>query len=145
MNAVAALVDAGPVLTAEAPREILAQLNDLLASYRKLDVPVRQYLAAGGNTPSDELEQELVGLTRRRDAKSDALACATMDPSIALCSQRLSSARALGPAREQAEAQLELILQAMASVPASLSRMVATGAKIADADVNTLQLTVSQV
>jgi hypothetical protein len=68
-----------------------------------------------------------------------------MDQSIALCTQRLSDARALAPAREQAEAQQELILQAMASVHASLSRMALAGSAAAQTDVAELQQKVTQV
>jgi len=149
-EAIAALIDAEPVLTEVTQREILTQLNDLLASYRKLDGPVRHFLAAGGNSPVEELERELEGLNTRRDAKVDPRARETMDQSIALCSQRLASARAMGPAREQAEAQQELIVQAISSVQASLSRMVASGSGVVTdnvvvAGVDELHRTVSQV
>lgn len=141
----ASLVDVERALPAATQHEILAQLNDLLSSFRNLDGPVRQSLAARGNQPLEGLERELAELVRRRDAASDATARGTMDQSITLCSQRLADARALAPAREQAEAQQELILQAMASVQASLSRMLVADSVKVQADVGELQRTVSQV
>lgn len=68
-----------------------------------------------------------------------------MDQSSALCSQRLLAARALGPVRDQAEAQQELTLQALASVQAGLSRMAVAGSVAVDADVGELHRTVTQV
>jgi hypothetical protein len=144
-DSVASLIDAGPVLTETTQTEILRQLNDLLTSHRKLDGPVRQYLSAGGSSSIEELERELAALSVSRDSKSDTMARATMDQSIGLCQQRLSAAKALGPAREQAEAQQELIIQALASVQGSLARMVASGSGTSDADVSALHASVNQV
>jgi hypothetical protein len=142
---VAALIEAGPALSEPARGEILRQLNELLSSYRKLDGPIRQYLAAGGNQPIEKLEQELAELVRRRDLQSDATARATMDQSAQLCAQRLMDARGLAPAREQAQAQQELILQALASVHASLSRLAVADSVGAQVGVEELQRTISQV
>jgi hypothetical protein len=142
---VAALIEAGPALTDPARGEILRQLNELLSSFRKLDGPIRQYLAAGGNQPIEKLEQELAELVRRRDLQTDATARATMDQSADLCAQRLMDARGLAPAREQAQAQQELILQAMASVHASLSRLAVADSVGAQVGVDELQRTISQV
>ena len=146
---VASLSDAERTLTEAARGEILAQLNDLLSSYRKLDGPVRQSLAARAGAlraqSIEGLEHELAELVRLRDASSDAGARATMDQSISLCSQRLSDARALAPAQEQAEAQQELILQSLAFVQASLSRMAVANSATLPADVGALQSTVTQV
>ena len=144
-EAVAALVDAERALTETACGEILTQLNELLARYRKMDGPVRHSLAARGNQPLEKLEGELSELIRRRDAASDAGAKATLEQSIALCAQRLTDARAVAPAREQAEAQQELILQAMSAVHASLTRMALADSVTVSADVGELQRTVSQV
>lgn len=142
---VAALIEAGPALTEPARGEILRQLNELLSSYRKLDGPIRQYLAAGGNQPIEKLEQELAELVRRRDLQADATARATLDQSAQLCAQRLMDARGLSPAREQAQAQQELILQALASVHASLSRLTVADSVGAQVGVEELQRTISQV
>jgi hypothetical protein len=144
-KAVASLIDAERALTETAQAQSLAQLNDLLSSFRKLDGPVRQFLAARGGQPIEGLEQELSELVRRRDAQSDPMARATMDQSVTLCSQRLADARALAPAVEQAEAQQELILQAMASVHASFSRMAVADSATVHADVAELHRTVGQV
>jgi hypothetical protein len=142
---VASLIDAGPALTGSAQGEILVQLNDLLASFRKLDGPVRQSLAARGNQSIEGLQRELAEMVGRREAASDAKARATMDQSISLCSQRLADAMALVPARDQAVAQQELILQAMTSVHASLARMAVADSVTVRADVGELQRTVARV
>jgi len=142
-DGVGSLIEAEQALSESVQREILSQLNDLLSSYRKLDGPVRQSLAARGSQPIEGLEHEFSELVRRRDATLDAMARATTDQSVNLCAQRLSDARALVPARERAEAQQELILQALASVHASLTRMAL--ADSVEADVGALQQTVAQV
>jgi hypothetical protein len=142
---VASLIDAERALTESSQTEILAQLNELLSSFRKLDGPVRQSFATRGNQSLEGLERELSELVRRRDAASDATARGTMEQSITLCSQRLVDARGLAPAREQAEAQQELIIQALSSVHASLSRMAVADPVTVQADVGELQRTVTQV
>jgi len=142
---VASLIDAEGALPEATQREILAQLNDLLGSYRKLDGSVRESLAARRSQPIETLERELAELVVRRDAASDATARATLDQSVTLCSERLFDARALAPARAQAEAQQELILQALASVQASLSRMAAAESSSVRSDVDQLQRAVSRV
>lgn len=144
-DGVASLIEAEQTLSEKVQSEILAQLNELLSSYRKLDGPVRQSLAARGNQPLAGLEDELADLIRRRDAAFDATARATLDQGIELCTQRLADARTLAPAREQAEAQQELIMQAVASVRASLSRVALADSVTAQADVGELQRTVLQV
>lgn len=142
---VASLIEASRSLPRSTQAEILHELNELLSSFRKLDGPIRQYLAAGGIQSLQKLEQELDDLLRRRELQSDPTACATMDQSIQLCQQRLADARILTPTWEQALAQQELILQAMASVHASLSRIAVADSVEAPVGVMELQRTVQEV
>ncbi len=138
-DGVAALMDAEQALPEKTQGEILAQLNDLLTSFRKLEGTVQRSLAARGSQPIEGLEGELAGLVRLRDRSADPAARATIEQSISLCSQRLADARSLAPFQEQAEAQQGLILQVMASVQASLSRMAAAESVAVQADVDELQ------
>jgi hypothetical protein len=144
-EAVAALIDAGRTVGEGALKEILAQLNELLASYRKLEAPLQRYRAASASQSVETLEQELAELTLRRDAQEDATARATMDQSIGLCAQRLEHARRMEPAREQAEAQQELICQTLASMQASLARIAGAGSAPAATEVNELRDSVTAV
>jgi hypothetical protein len=144
-EAVAALIDAGPLLGETVQQEILQQLNALLENHRKLAVPVQQYQAASGSASIEALERELAELTARRDALRNDAAREMMEQSVALCARRLQYARALEPAREQAEAQQELIVQTLASVQASLARTGSTPAVPVQAEVAELQQSVTQV
>lgn len=144
-EAVAALIDAGSVLSDEVQRDVVAQLNGLLQNYRRLENPVRQAQAAMATQSIGALEQELAGLMSRRDAQTDSVARATMDQSVELCRRRLEASRAMEPARQQAEAQQELILQTMASVQASLGRTTGVNIKTPDLNLGELQQSVAQV
>lgn len=144
-EAIAGLVDAGDTLGQAAQHEILTQLNELLASYRKLEAPLTHYRAASGSQSLPELEHELAGLTQQRDAQNDQTARATMEQSIALCRQRLEHARRIEPVREQATAQQQLILQTLASIQASLTRIAAADAAPLSADVAGLRESIHRV
>ena len=144
-EAVAALIDAGPLIGETVQQEILQQLNVALENHRKLAVPIQQDHAASGGAPIEALEKELAELTARRDSLEDDAARAMMEQSIALCDGRLRYARALEPAREKAEAQQELILQTLASVQASLARTCSAPPTAVEAEVGALQQSMSQM
>jgi len=144
-EAVASLVDAEGALGEAVQRDMVGHLNDLLETHRKLEAPLRRQRAASGGPAVEELEQELASLRQRRAAQADEAARQTMDQSIDLCSRRLETARAVQPAREQAEAQQELILQTLASVQASLASTHASPSAPLAAGVEGLQQSVLQV
>ncbi len=143
-EAVATLSEAGSLLGAAAQDEILQQLNGLLDSHRKLDVSIRRYHAASASVSLSALETEMTELRRRREGLSDAEAREMMEQSISLCRRRLEHARSLNPAREQAEAQQELILQTLASVQASLTRTSAVSSPPMATEVAEFQESVTQ-
>lgn len=143
--AVAALIDAGSVLSEDLQREVSQQLNGLLENYRRLEEPVRRARAASGTDSINALEQELAGLMSRRDAQTDPNARETLGKSVELCRRRLEASRAMEPARQNAEAQQELILQTMASVQASLGRTTGVNVKPADLNLGELHQSVAQV
>ena len=144
-EAVAGLIDSGATLGEASQKELLRQLNELLAGHRALDIPLQRYLAGGGSASVEVLEQEAAELTRRRDAQEDPTARSTMEQSLALCVGRLEHARRVEPAREQVAAQQELILQTMASVHAGLARICAAGSTPAGVNVHDLQESVAGV
>jgi hypothetical protein len=144
-EAVAALVDAEAALGEAVQRDMLRHLNELLETYRKLEAPLRRHRAASGGAAVEELQRDLASLQQRRAAQENEAARETMDQSIALCSRRLETALALEPAREQAEAQQELILQTLASVQSSLVSIHASPAAPPAAGVEGLQESVLQV
>jgi hypothetical protein len=144
-EAVAALIDAGPLLGEPVQQEILRQLNESLQYHRRLSVPIQQQHAASGGASIAGLEQELANLAARRATVADDSARALLDQSIALCARRLESARVLEPAREKAEAQQELILQTLASVQGSLARTATASTEPAAAEVDALQQSVTQM
>jgi hypothetical protein len=144
-EAAATLIDAGSILSEEVQRDVIHQLNGLLDSHRRLEEPVRRARAASGAESINALEQELAGLMSRRDAQTDANARATMDKSVELCCRRLEASRAMEPARQNAEAQQELILQTMASVQASLGRTTGVNVKPEDLNLGALHQSVAQV
>ncbi len=144
-EALAALVEAGTVLSETVQKEILQQLNELLASYRRLDAPVQRARAVLGADSMQALEEEITRLERQRESLSDPDALAMMARSIDLCIQRQNAAHSLAPAREKAEAQQELIVQTLASVQASLGRTLGARVGSVQADVGELQQSVLQV
>jgi len=144
-EAVAALIDAGPLVGETVQQEILQQLNVALENHRKLAVPVQQHQAASGGAAIGALERELAELTARHDSLQNDAAREMMEQSISLCEGRLQYARALEPAREKAEAQQELILQTLASVQASLARTCTASPAAVEAEVGVLQQSMTQM
>ncbi len=107
---------------AAARRDLLVELNALLASYRSLGTQrqaLQDVIAAGSvaaiAAERDALAQQLV-------ETEDAVARQAVEQSLALCDDRLAHARAIEPGLERIEAQQGVILQALASVRASLAR-----------------------
>jgi hypothetical protein len=143
--AAASLMDADGVLSEDVQRDVIKQLNGLLANYRRLEEPVRRAHAASGTDSISALEQELAGLMSRRDAQIDAEARAMMDQSVELCRRRLEASRAVEPARQKVEAQQELILQTMASVQASLGRTGGVNINTPALNLGELQQSVTEV
>lgn len=144
-EAVAALIDAGPMLGDTLQQEILQQLNGLLDSHRKLEAPLRKHRAGSAGASPEALQQELTDLQQRLATQHDPSARQMMEQSIALCSARLEHARAIEPAREKGEAQQELILQSLASVQAGLARVSVAGAAPPPAEVEELSHSVTQI
>jgi hypothetical protein len=144
-EAVAALVDAGATLGETTQKEILAELNGLLESHRKLELPVKHYRSMSGSATVATLEQELAQLALKRDGQADPAVRATMDQSVAMCGQRLEHARRIEPLQQQAEAQQEFIVQTMASIQGSLSRIAGAGANPLPTEVAGLRETVHRV
>jgi hypothetical protein len=144
-EAVAGLVEAEGILDQAMIEEILAQLNELLGSYRNLEEPIRQYLATSGSASVEAIGTELADLERRHAALQDPTARSTMEQSMELCRRRLEYARAAEPARQQAEAQQELILQTLVGVQGSLARMRSTPALPQQTEVQELHESVLQI
>jgi hypothetical protein len=143
-DAVAALAGADAILPDSALHDLMRQLNDLLASARRLSGQIAQALASGGGDAAAQLEQTVAELAAKRDRQEDPTARRMMDQSIALCEQRLEAARAMAPLREQAEAQLELIHQTLASVQSTVACLQAAGAADMDSDIHSLQTAITQ-
>lgn len=138
-QAVAALVDVGATVSPEIQRDLLAQLNELLSSYRKLNTLLLRFSATSASDSISALQSELGALVEKRDAQSDPIARATMGQTIELCRGRLESAQRMRPAREQAEAQQELIVQTLGSIQASLARITGASVPSSSVDVSDLQ------
>lgn len=144
-EAVAALLDAGRLLGEAPQREILVQLNELVASFRKLELTVNHYRSAAASQPVEQIQRELAVLTQRRDALGDAAARETANQSVRLCEQRLEQARRVEPVCQRAQAQQDLVLQMLASLQATLARVIAAGKVHAEGDVVGVRETVEQI
>ena len=122
-NIVASLVGAGEKgENDEAWRELLGDMNALLAKSRAFEQQQTDLrIAIQSNTPA-QLESERRTLTQRLGAVEDPLAREAMEQALAANETRLQNARAFEQMRARLTAQQEAITQTLASIHSTLVR-----------------------
>jgi hypothetical protein len=103
-------------------REMLAQLNTLLARDRELIARRQSIQSVLNSGDTARLEEEREQLAGRVAAASDPIARAAMQESLRMCEVRIENVGKLKPALERLDAQQEAIVQTMASVQSALAR-----------------------
>lgn len=126
-------------------RDILSQLNSLIAHYRQLESQRERLRAAIGGNTVESLETERKTLQRRADEANAPLTKRALQESLQMCEARIQQAQALEPPLHRMDAQQEVIIQTLASVQASLARLQVAPAALSAPDVEDIRQTVSQI
>jgi hypothetical protein len=125
-QAVLNLLEASRHVDESSGREMLRNMNELLARERELSKQTEQVRAAMESNPLQPLEEERARLMERRDAASDPVEQSDLARALELCEARIEHARALQGAPGRLEAQREAIHQALASIPVGIVRQSAS-------------------
>jgi len=126
-------------------RDILSQLNGLMSHHRQLETQRERIRAALGGNSAETLEAERAELRRRAEDANDPATKQALQESLRICEARLQQAKALEPALHRLDAQREVIVQTLASVQVSLTRLQAAPAAISAPDVEEITQTVAQI
>jgi aryl carrier-like protein len=105
-----------------AARDVLKQMNTLLAGYRTLEALRLENEKALDNRSPEGLVAELRGLRKRAETATDPQTRDALTQGADLCQQRLESVRALALVQDRIAAQQEVVYQTLASVHAAFAR-----------------------
>jgi hypothetical protein len=145
LDTVCTLMEAGGSVSESTGRDILETLNELLEQAIYVETRLDRLQKAASTESLDELEHERSRLAERAARVDDPAARDDLEQSLAICDERLSSARALAPLIERMDAQREVIQQTMLSVQASVSRLQVAPAAVAAPDVEEVKRVLTDV
>jgi hypothetical protein len=144
-ESIALLIELGRQLDGQAGRDILSELNVLIAQARQLHAH-RDDLRAAINAESVHvLIAQREDLRARLLRTTDEAARGAIEQSIALLDTRCEAAQTLQPGLERVEAQQEVIRQTLASVQSSLARMKVAPGELITPDLAVIQSSISEV
>ena len=144
-ESIALMLEIGAQLDAQTGKDILSELNVLIAQARQLQAHRDNLRAAINAESADALVAQREDLRTKLSRTSDDAARRAIAQSIELLETRCQMAQTLQPSLERVEAQQEVIRQTLASVQSSLARMkVAPDALIAP-DIAVIQSSISEV
>lgn len=125
-------------------RNILLQLNALLANDRQLEIQ-RQRLAGGVEQhPVAALETNLTEFAQRLRETEDPITQQSLQQSLQMCAARLEDSRTMQQNLQRVTAQQEAVQQSLASARSSLLRMQ-TAPALASPAVEEITLAVTQI
>jgi hypothetical protein len=139
----ALLAKPGLHVSEQTGREVLAELNRLMALSRRLDEQ-RSELQAGA-TDVERIEAERADVAGQLAGATDPAARANLERSLALCETRLQNAQALRPAVQQLDAQRELIAQTLAAIQSTLTRQESAHRALTAPDVDEIQRRLAEI
>ncbi len=144
-ESIALMLEIGSQLDARTGKDILSELNVLIAQARQLHVHRDNLRAAINAESADALVTQREELRTKLSRITDEAARRAIEQSIELLETRCQVAQTLQPSLERVEAQQEVIQQTLASVQSSLARMkVAPGVVIAP-DIAEIQSSILEV
>ncbi len=144
-ESIALILEIGAQLEAQTGKDILAELNVLIAQARQLQTHRDNLRAATSSESADALIAQREELRTRLSRTNDEAAQRAIEQSIALLETRCVAAQTLQPSLERVEAQQEVIQQTLASVQSSLARMKVAPAALTAPDIAVIQSSISEV
>lgn len=144
-ESIALILEIAAQLDAQTGKDILSELNVLIAQARQLKA-YRDNLRAAINAESaDELVAQGEDLRTKLSQITDEAARRAIEQSIELLENRWRVAQTLQPSLERVEAQQEVIRQTLASVQSSLARMKVAPDALTAPDIAVIQSSISEV
>jgi len=145
LETVCAMVEAGDNISDQTGQDILSTLGTLLEQARYVNDRRERLRKATGAESAAELAVERERLAGRIANVDDPQARQDLTQSLAMCDERLRSARELFPLLERLDAQWEVIEQTLLSVQASVSRLQVAPTALSAPDVEEVKRVVSDV
>jgi len=144
-ESIALILEIGAQLDAQTGKDILSELNVLIAQARQLQAHRDNLRAAINAESADALVAQREDLRTKLSRTTDEAARRAIEQSIELLETRCQVAQTLQPSLERVEAQQEVILQTLASVQSSLARMKVAPAALTAPDIAVIQSSISEV
>ncbi|GDX39826.1 hypothetical protein LBMAG21_01180 [Armatimonadota bacterium] len=144
-ESISLLLEIGTQLDTQTGKDILSELNVLIAQARQLQVHRDNLRAAINAESADALFAQREDLRTKLSRIADEAARRAMEQSIDLLETRCQAAQTLQPSLERVEAQQEVILQTLVSVQSSLARMKVAPAALTAPDIAVIQSSISEV
>jgi len=144
-ESIALILEIGGQLDAQTGRDILSELNVLVAQAHQLQAHGDNLRAAMNAESADALVAQREDLRTKRSRSTDEEARRAIERSIALLETRCQVAQSLQPSLERVEAQQEVIRQTLASVQSSLARMKVAPDALTAPDIAEIQSSISEV
>ena len=144
-ESIALILEIGAQLDAQTGKDILSELNVLIAQARQLQAHRDNLRAAINAESADALVAQREDLRTKLSRTTDEAARQAIEQSIELLETRCQVAQTLQPSLERVEAQQEVIRQTLASVQSSLARMKVAPDALTAPDIAVIQSSISEV
>ena len=144
-ESIALLLEIGAQLDAQTGKDIVSELNVLIAQACQLQAHRDNLRAAISADSADALVAQREDLRTKLSRTTDEAARRAIEQSIELLETRCQVAQTLQPSLERVEAQQEVIRQTLASVQSSLARMKVAPDALTAPDIAVIQSSISEV
>lgn len=144
-ESIALILEIGTQLNAQTGKDILSELNVLIAQACQLQTHNDNLKAAINAESADALVAEREELRTKLSRTTDEAARRAMEQSMELLETRCQVAQTLQPSLERVEAQQEVIRQTLATVQSSLARMKVAPDSLTAPDIAVIQGSISEV
>ena len=144
-ESIALILEIGAQLDAQAGKDILSELNVLIAQACQLQAHRDNLRSAISADSAGALVAQREDLRTKLSRTTDEAARRAIEQSIELLETRCQAAQTLQPSLERVEAQQEVIRQTLASVQSSLARMKVAPDALVAPDIAVIQSSISEV
>ena len=144
-ESIALILEIGAQLDVQTGKDILSELNVLIAQAHQLQAHRDNLRAAINAESADALVAQRENLRTKLSRTTDEAARRAIEQSIELLETRCQVAQTLQPSLERVEAQQEVIQQTLASVQSSLARMKVAPDALTAPDIAVIQSSISEV
>ena len=144
-ESIALILEIDAQLDAQTGKDILSELNVLIAQARQLQAHRDNLRAAINAESADALVAQREDLRTKLSRTTDEAARRAIEQSIELLETRCQVAQTLQPSLERVEAQQEVIRQTLVSVQSSLARMRVAPDALTAPDIAVIQSSISEV